>query len=228
MYCSQCATPLSESDVYCPKCSKPVASFHVSGNVPQVEPIGETPTVVRSRIAQPSQTFGWAAVLLGAVAGSIGTLLIGGLFFLIYYESNRPNRNETTSVTNQNARPAETPNSTATPAPESSPPESPESNPKTLLVNDQFPVPAGKTVSFPFTVSTETLVTGGFVAYGGSNDIDASLLDERGGTYYHSGYTTKGKINVTVPPGKYKLVFDNGRAWLTDKSVAAEVYYQEK
>ena len=27
MYCSQCATQLSPDDVYCPSCSKPVASF---------------------------------------------------------------------------------------------------------------------------------------------------------------------------------------------------------
>jgi hypothetical protein len=227
MYCSQCATPLSESDVYCPKCAKPVASFNVSGNVPQVEPIGETPTVVRSRPVS-ERSFSWQAALVGAVAGSIATLLVGGLFFLIYYESNRGRQNETAAVTNQNAtKPTETPR--PTPATDSSPPETaPESNPKTLIVNDQFPVPAGKAVTFPFTVSTETIVTGGFVAYGGSNDIDASLLDERGGAYYHSGYTTKGKINVTVPPGRYKVVFDNGRAWLTDKSVAAEIYYQEK
>jgi hypothetical protein len=235
MFCSQCATPLSESDVYCPKCSKPVASFHVSGNVPQVEPMGETPTVVHPRTVPP-RSFGWPAVLLGAVAGSVATLVIGGLFFLIYYESNRTNKSETAAVTNQNAakpaetsKPTPTPARTETPANDDQAENAPEStNPKTLIVNDQFPVPARRTVTFPFSVSKETQVTGGFVAYGGSNDVDASLLDERGGAYYHSGYTSKGKINVTVPPGKYTLVFDNRRAWFTDKSVAAEIYYQEK
>ena len=29
MYCSQCATQLSETDVYCPNCQKPVASFNL-------------------------------------------------------------------------------------------------------------------------------------------------------------------------------------------------------
>ena len=208
--------------MYCPKCSKPIASFHVSGSVSQVESIGETPTVVHSRVSPP-RSFGWPAVLLGAVCGSIATLIVGGLFFLLYIQSNRASRNETASIANESAaKPIETPK----PTPSST--ETPEPNPKTPIINDQFPVPAGKTVDFPFNVSTETQVTGGFVAYGGSGDIDASLLDERGEAYYHSGYTTKGKINVTVPPGKYRLVFDNGRAWLTDKSVAAEVYYQNK
>src|SRR5215467_4493316 len=104
MYCSQCAAPLSESDVYCPKCSRPVASFHRSENISQVEPIGETATVVHPRGRQSNGFFNWPAALLGAIAGSVLTLVVGGFILLIYTASHRPRQTET--VANQNtARP---------------------------------------------------------------------------------------------------------------------------
>ena len=83
-------------------------------------------------------------------------------------------------------------------------------------------------VSFLRTYSIPEPVTGGFVADGGSNDIAATLMDDSGRAYYETDYTNKGKINVKVPRGHYTLVFSNRRAWFTDKSVAAEIYYQEQ
>lgn len=223
MYCSQCATPLGDTDVYCPNCSKPVASFRISDNVSQVEP-SETQTVVRPRTAVTKAT--WPAAAVGALAGSVVTLAVVGLFILAYLQMDRSKQDQANSASNGNSvrttpvgsETVETP----TPAP------TPEPKPKVLIVNEQFPVPAGEQVTYPFHVTTEARVTGGFVTYGGSNDIDASLIDQRGGVYYHSGYTTKGKINIQLPPGTYTLVFSNRRAWFTDKSVAAEVYYQEQ
>jgi hypothetical protein len=120
----------------------------------------------------------------------------------------------------------------STPLPTPPPPE------KTLIVNQQFPVGAHQMVYHSFGSSSPMRITGGFVAYGGANDIDAIIVDEDNfrfvqnnlgaNTYFHSGYTSKGRINVTVPAGRYYLIFDNRKAWLTGKSVAAEVYYQEQ
>jgi hypothetical protein len=227
MYCSQCATPLTESDVYCPNCSKPVASFHTGGRVAQVEPLGETPTVVHPRPGEQRKATVPAA-MVGAIAGSVFTVAIGGLLLLLYLQSNRkqPDANiaVANAIANTPANAVPTPTITATPTPV----PTPTPNPKVEIVNTRFEVPARKEQIFDFTVSSPAHVTGGFVAYGGSNDIAAELTDDSGRAYYQTDYTNKGKINVKVPRGHYTLVFSNRRAWFTDKSVAAEIYYQEQ
>src|SRR5262245_22038624 len=68
MYCSQCATPLTRDDVYCPSCSKPVASFAFDDRqIRQVELIEED-TAVKSSPQRPRQTRIWTAIFV-AVAG---------------------------------------------------------------------------------------------------------------------------------------------------------------
>lgn len=226
MYCSQCATPLSESDVYCPNCSMPVASFHRSGNVAQVEPHDETATVIKPRSVERKAA--WPAAMVGAIAGSVLTIAIGGLFLLLYLQSrNTPDANIAAAreIANRLANsPVPTPTTAATPTPI----PTPTPNPKVEIVNTRFEVAARREQIFDFTVNSTSRITGGFVAYGGSGDIAATLVDDAGRAYYQTDYTNKGKINVKVPRGHYTLIFSNRRAWFTDKSVAAEIYYQEQ
>lgn len=90
MYCSQCATPLSETDVYCPKCSKPIASFTFDEKqVPSVEFVGETETVVRP-VAAPTEKQGLKSwIMAGGVAGIVFFVLflaaIGILAAIFYF-----------------------------------------------------------------------------------------------------------------------------------------------
>src|SRR4029078_11872053 len=70
MYCSQCATELSPDDVYCPACSKPVASFTIDiAQVPQVEPLDRAQvTIVRRVAVQRTNKPFWLGALVGATA----------------------------------------------------------------------------------------------------------------------------------------------------------------
>lgn len=90
MYCSQCATPLSETDVYCPTCSKPIASFTFDEKqVPSVEYVGETETVVRPTASPIEKRGSKSWIMAGGVAGIVLFLLLIGsiclLSFLVYF-----------------------------------------------------------------------------------------------------------------------------------------------
>ncbi|MGD9629958.1 MAG: hypothetical protein AB7V18_11995 [Pyrinomonadaceae bacterium] len=114
---------------------------------------------------------------------------------------------------------------------------SPQPKPRVQIVNDSFHVGARGFKYFQFTLATSGKVEGAFRAYGGSEDIEVTLVDEdnfvnwknrvSGRTPFQSGITSRGKIDVVVPPGAYFLVFSNRHALFTNKTVAAEVYVQE-
>lgn len=93
MYCSQCATELAPDDVFCPACSKPVASFAFdSTNAAQVEPLFETPTVIRpARAPKKAKVWKWAAGLSTALLLIGGGILIGGLAIATYVLFINPN-----------------------------------------------------------------------------------------------------------------------------------------
>jgi hypothetical protein len=123
MYCSQCATELSRDDVYCPSCSKPVASFAVEGTpIPQVVPLDpEQVTIVRPASTSYSNRSFW----LGAFAGALGMLVVVLAGFLV---SAMMSRSRTTVQTNTDFSAA--PNTpvppTPTPTPEPTPTPTPE------------------------------------------------------------------------------------------------------
>jgi hypothetical protein len=240
MFCSQCGSQLEQSAVYCEKCGKPVASFNFSDRIPDVEPLEEETKVrpsnypVKKSYKKPA-ALGGLMLLIGLI---LGGLVVGGsvIAFLAYNQNQRADNSATVNANHRTPVLAQTPNLPPATTPVAIP--TVEEKPKTQIANQQFPVQAGHFVWYQFNVASSAQVTGGFVAYGGNNDIDAFIVDDRSfelvsnglnaNTFYHSGYTTKGKINITVPAGKYYLIFDNRKAWITPKSVAAEVYFQEQ
>lgn len=44
--------------------------------------------------------------------------------------------------------------------------------------------------------------------------------------YFQTGYAPKGKPSARIPAGHYYLIFDNRKAMMTGKSVAAEFYVE--
>jgi len=84
MFCSQCAHKLEASDVYCPKCAKPIASFNFDpGQIPQVEIIGEAPTIVRPQRRSVS-TWATAGGVAGVVFFGLALVLLAALVFVGY------------------------------------------------------------------------------------------------------------------------------------------------
>lgn len=234
MYCSQCAHNIIETDVYCPKCSKPVASFAFDdAHVAQVEPViyDEIPTVIKAR----SQTPEIPAQRSGLFMKVIALLILLCLVIIAAALLTRPGLDSNPGVFNAEQKgPSNQPMvSEGVLAPTQEPTPEPI---KVELVNTSIPVPARNFIFFPFQGSSTIRLTGGFVAYGGSRDITAMVLDEqnfqlyrnghRFNTYYKVDRTDKAKLLISLAPGKYYLVFDNQHSFMTDKSVAAEVYVQ--
>jgi len=98
------------------------------------------------------------------------------------------------------------------------------------LLNDKVVVPPGHYLPYQFTFDTETTLEGYFIASGGSgNDIYVTLFTDigyinfvnghAGASYYSSGKKTTDRFTVTVPPGTYYLVLDNGFSIVSNKVV---------
>src|SRR5436190_15260580 len=114
MYCSQCATELLPDDVYCPACSKPVASFAVDiAQVPQVEPLDhEQVTIVRPVAVQRTNRSFWLGALAGAVS-MLGVVLLAVLISALLTSS----RNTAQANTNGSNATTAMPQPTPTPTP---------------------------------------------------------------------------------------------------------------
>jgi hypothetical protein len=103
MFCSQCAHKLTPSDVYCPKCSKPIASFNFDpGQIPQVEYVGdEELTAVRmpqpdlranpvSRAVGKSAYRFLAGPAIGAAIATLGILLAAAIGYIAFIKPTPP------------------------------------------------------------------------------------------------------------------------------------------
>jgi hypothetical protein len=224
MYCSRCAAEISEDDVYCPKCHAPVASFSFSDkNISQVEPLDEEQTVVRPQPAAarpPSSSLlkPWMiasiAVLVIALLGSVLVLVS-----VVTYVRRSDNYNAPPNSSVQNA--AATPSATPTPTP------TPTPKPKVQIVDTNIPVAAGHSESIAFTLDARSRITGGYVVDGGSDDIDVEIVDSSSRVYYGRPASSKAKVDITLPPGSYQMVFSNKHAWFTSRTVAVQLFYQE-
>lgn len=82
MFCSQCAHKLTPSDVYCPKCAKPIASFNFDpGHISQVEYIAdEELTAVRP----PPDRRSLLPWLAGSAVAVLGILLAAALGYIAF------------------------------------------------------------------------------------------------------------------------------------------------
>ena len=158
--------------------------------------------------------------------------IVGLVAFRIGQNSRTANNTgqSTPLPVNQSSDLTPTPSGTPTPTPEP---------PKRLIVNSAFSVDAGDVRNFEFSVDSAAKVTGGFrTTDGGSKDIDVYIVDDKNidaamekGPFqaiYTRLKAERGKIDVTVAPGRYFIIFSNRHALMTDKEVAAEVYYQEQ
>jgi len=121
----------------------------------------------------------------------------------------------TTSTPATRATPREL---TITPSPTPSQPQ------RTLILNQLFSVPAGRTQQFTFHLPTRARVQGRFTISGGfGNDIDVVLADYSQ-HYYDSRATSVGGVDVLLEAGDYRLIFDNSYAKVFGKRVSATFY----
>ena len=121
MFCSQCATQLSPDDVYCPSCSKPVASFAVEGTpIPQVEPLDpEQVTIVRPAAVSTERSL--KPYVIGAL---FGAAFVSVFWLLLFIGTRYANTNDQARLNAANAM-NEAPQSTPTPTPEPTPTPTP-------------------------------------------------------------------------------------------------------
>jgi hypothetical protein len=102
------------------------------------------------------------------------------------------------------------------------------------LADGIISVPAGKHYRYSFTLSKNAVLTGDYRAFGGSrNDIQVLLMDEdayvnwinghRVRVLFNSGQVTVGKIELSLTPAKYCLVFNNGFSVVSSKNVETHI-----
>lgn len=248
MFCSQCAHKLTPADVYCPKCAKAVASFNFDpGQIPQVEyiPDTETQTLVRPPTPKPTkQAKSNALIWLNWIAGTAtlavlaaGIILAIAVIAVTIYRTatndgatlNPPVNRPANKVPDRPSASTPPPTPTYTPEPE---------KPRNLIIDQRLPVSARSYRSVDFEFKSPTRITGGFVTYGGSNDIDAYIMNNENYELFVNGQAfrysfgrpkaARSTVDVTVPPGRWHIVFSNAHALLTDKEVAVELYAQEQ
>ena len=247
--------------LYCPSCAKPVASFNFSeANISSVEPLDEEVTRVRpTTAARNSSGSRWLFTAIGGIAILVlgvvlGVAIIGGSTYMnrdadkvnlptapkdiASKNSTTPNAKPTRSEELLAASPPAnaTNNATTNAANTFAPTAAPHDNPKILIVNDHIPVAARQYRWFRVQCDAACEIEGAFRVYGGSEDIDAAVLDELNFNAWQNGdqvpalystsRTARGRINVTTPPGRYVIVFSNRHALLTPKTVSAEIYYR--
>ncbi|MGH9799410.1 MAG: hypothetical protein ACRD82_03520, partial [Blastocatellia bacterium] len=105
------------------------------------------------------------------------------------------------------------------------------------LVPGAFTIKASHYSWFEFTVGNQyqnASVSGRFEASGGQkNDVEVFILDPDAftnwqnvhsvTTLYNSGRMTVGNINVSLPSGKYFLVFNNNFSIISPKAISASI-----
>lgn len=285
MFCSQCATPLTTNDVYCPQCAKPIASFAFeTKTVAQVEPL-ETPTVVRPKTSprepistRRSRLLTIASIVILAIFAGIGFFSLLSYFF---------GRTQPYIATNSKEVQSPTP-SPQTPEKTFSPTVSPTANPvNASAINSMSDVSNTATntaatnkyghananankeptirTSGPVQVGTRVIFERDSVDIGDSGRIaawqsfevgpnggvvighlegqggirgefecfitnDDGLTSLRNGTsalaYYNSGRVVVAKINQSLSPGLYYLVFRNQSPW-TRRRIAGRVFLKD-
>jgi hypothetical protein len=223
MYCSQCATELSDEDVICPNCSKPVASFSFTGPVEQVQPIDEDQTLIRAARPLPKPRK-WLVPITIAVCVLAAGMLITLVGLGMYLAGKHSAEGGNSSSSGNAASPI--PTVTATPA-TPTPTPVPTPKPKREVLDEKIEIPAGNVERRSLSLDADGKLTGGFVIYGDSHDVDFRIIDTSGHIWHECFCVDKEKVSVALPRGRYTFIFSNEKAWFTDKTVAAQFFFQE-
>jgi hypothetical protein len=107
-------------------------------------------------------------------------------------------------------------------------------NAQKVVAEKAITIKAGGYTWFDYDFTETTTLKGRFRATGGKNDIEVYIMDEdnfenwRNGnqsrSYYFSGRVTVANFNVSLPKGKYHLIFSNKWAAITPKAVTVWFY----
>ena len=230
MYCSQCATKLSDSDIYCPNCEKPVASFSFPDRAEQVEPLDEEATVVRPIRTEPPIQIKPERNWLKVVTATVGVLAAGIMIILIgvgMYLVGKRSAESRNGAAGNSAAGSVTPTATATVTPTPTPTPVPTPKPKRQVLDEKIDLPAGNVERRSLSFDADGKLTGGFVIYGGSHDVDFQIVDTAGHIWHECFCVDKEKVSVALPRGRYTFIFSNAKAWFSDKTVAAQFFFQE-
>jgi uncharacterized membrane protein YvbJ len=238
MFCFKCGCELPNESLACYKCGVQFNPLNKSSGLAsrlteitatqESEPEAETRL---DRLAKSIVTIFLVFVFLGAVA-------FGGITLFLFLkpgdESIGSSSNTNRSNTNQlNARPIYAPQNISSEAK----PQREKAVTKAeieTIIDSSDAVQANSYIYFEFELTDQSRVYGQFQAQGGSNDINCLLVDadefvnvengNAGRAFYESRYTTRGKIDKTLPKGNYVLVFDNRKALMTNKVVTAKIF----
>lgn len=224
MFCPECGNQNPDTARFCMKCgynySQPISSVNSSQILPSPN------NSATKNAATPTSIL---SVLL--LLGFFGILAFAGFqIFALQQSSTNYDRTSFGNFSNTSTQPNYS--SQLDNPPQESEPQSHH------IVNQAFSLKAGQFSSYKFTIPKSSgggMVSGNFVASGGSDDIFVVITNETGLTniksgnnfkaYYDSGKVTTEDINVSLAPGTYYIVFSNAHSMLTPKAVNADISF---
>lgn len=250
MYCPRCAYEIQDSQTFCWRCGfEPEELTRIRVDAAPLPTYSQPEAQPRAR----------NKVAAGAAAGAFASLValgLGCVVVLVLFMVGNIRQRESVSYSNSSFN-ANTPTfnypdnlnsntnnvnlSANSPSGYTPPPAgsmsnanlSPSPPPPLTIANASFIVAAQQYVYYQFYCPSECVITGGFQAQGGRNDIQAYILDEVGfgnmqrrkrvRNYYNSGIVTADNLYVRLRSGSYYLVFDNTPALFTSKAVSAQI-----
>ena len=216
MFCVKCGTQLPDTAVVCYKCATPTVSqaAHQENFTATITAQKILEQVNQQSKIQPVKKNSAVGVIFGLlVAITIFATLALGIVFLRDINQNQQDKSNYSPSSIQQVLTT-----------------------RHAVMNEMFTVPAGHYMSHSLSLPNSAHIIGEFYAKGGmKNDIECVIFDEIGfqnyqngnlaeKVYYNSkGYVTRGKIDKTLPPGNYFLVFNNSDAFISSKQVTAQI-----
>lgn len=219
MFCPECGSANAENAKFCYQCGSALLFPH-SSKAQQVTPSASA----KNPNNQNKDDFGYEAARLILLV-ICGFIIVGGAVFAVnkFLETERNRTQYNPSMANAANASNMANAANIAPAPV-----------KQLLFDENMQVAARSLKPLSFTINRSTKITGGFGASGGSNDIDCYIVDEENfielanGNSFKSFYSKKnvaiGKIDLQLAPGTYYFVFDNRKAFMTDKIIKTKIF----
>ena len=235
MICPACHSALTDDVRYCLHCGRYV------GEETFISPRAQSPIPTGTNSKPFSSLQGdigprkSVITTLGLGIATVGGLILIAIIAALIYEMGRNSSPRSFAETGSNAS-SETRASRSQPTPMTydaqrsasvSSIPSPTPRPtlqRTLLLSQTFGLSAGEFREFTVNLTNRSRIQGSFRASGGfGNDVYCSLYDGVR-TYYDSGKTSSGAVDVLLEPGAYTLRFDNTHAKVFGKKVGATFY----